>query len=142
MSQTLDTYVYFHFQGIYCYWTMEKNEEYNSYRLFRFMNTTSDNCDHYVGGRISSYIHKGQPTSNGIVWIGEHGYQFYDGFDVVLDNNYKPLNGDFWVSNDKASINWFCKSFEVMGTSLYEKILVGKRVYNPPQKPKKPTLIE
>ena len=84
------------------------------------------------------------PDSYGIVRRGEWGYQFYDGFTSLCGDNGCRLNGDFLVSKDKTTINWYNKVLiiTINNTSLFKKTLVGKMVSEPPKKTLKPSMIE
>lgn len=136
ISHTMDRYLYFHFQGIYCYITTEKDEELKGNNLYRYEKTTTDHCDSYVYGYLSSI--RPRHTYNGI-YYNEHGYSYEDGFTVLYSEFTTQQR--FLVSNDKSLINW-CSDIYIDGITKKGVTKIGKRVSAPPQKPVKPSMIE
>lgn len=136
ISHTMDRYLYFHFQGIYCYITEDKYEELHGNSLYRYEKTTSDNCDSYVYGTQTSirprYTYKG-------IQYNEHSYIYEDGFMVML-SEFITLKR-FLVSNDKSLINWYSDIY-IDGMMKKGVTKIGKRVSAPPPEPAKPSMIE
>lgn len=136
ISHKMDVYCYFHFQGLYCYITAEKDEELKGNHLFRYEKTTSDNCDSYVYGYLSSI--RPRHTYNGI-YYNEHGYSYEDGFTVLFSEFITQQR--FLVSKDKSLVNVYGDIYD-NGITKKGVTKVGERVSAPPQKPVKPSMIE
>ena len=134
ISHSMDRYFYFHFQGIYCYWTTEKDEEHEGIFLYHYESTTKDNCDYYVYGHQTGI--RPRSTYKGKHYL-ENGYAFEDGFLVTISDNVFKY---FYVSRDKALINWRNDVYE--NGAFKKVIMVGEKVSAPPQQPTKPTMIE
>ena len=136
ISHTMDIYFYFHFQGIYCYITTEKNDELKGNSLFRYEKTTADNCDSYIYGTQLSY--RPRSTYNGIHYT-EHGYITEDGFMVTFSDI--TTTQKIIVSKDKSLINWYSDVYD--GGAIKKGVTkVGERVSAPPPKTIKPSMIK
>lgn len=136
ISHTMDRYFYFHFQDVYSYWTLERDEEHEGTFLYRYEKTTSDNCDYYVHGFMGMRprnTYKGKHYS-------EYGYSFEDGFTVLMGSG--TTHEYFLISKDKSAINWCHDIMEKGGTMKKGVITVGERVSAPPQQPAKPSMIK
>ena len=136
ISHKMDVYCYLHFQGLYCYITAEKDEELEGNSLFRYEKTTSDNCDSYVYGYLSSI--RPRHTYNGI-YYNEHGYSYEDGFTVLFSEFITQQR--FLVSKDKSLVNVYGDIYD-NGITKKGVTKVGERVSAPPPKTIKPSMIK